>query len=761
MLATDTRFAAGYLNAIEHLRGPLRSGAIDGTLTVAVDATARVDWTTREPVLVATLRGDLGNARLIVTTTVAGGAAGRLLPPAEFAAWTPRGATLPLFVPAVDSAARTAQPFACALAVQSADGDAAPAAVDPARVAGLLELHVLEGVAGRTAFLLLAEQARVRRTARVLAASSSVATARGNALDRIGAELGLPRFADRLIFDPATKTIVTQTLPAGESDAGYARRLAAFRPFLLPDANGVARTLAAGGIPGATFAETATPFPVALRVVSIGEAAARANFFQYVLQTYLVLLDHNAAADAIMHARFVSPQQRANADALRARLIAGFAPAPQAAISPFLADAFDLAFAARCALLGTATPPALALAHAFDQAAGSRYELGLGCDVANPPQAERDRLVSALSTVATPADRRLAAALGAMRAALAARAPDAAMDWFWRACGMRTVEALDAATVFVSTTAVGPLTIEGVAAVAGGPLALTAVRRSADDAGVDANLARSVAAALAAWTAAGHSAWTALSAADASTAWHASVARPVSDPIGAIIAGADLPAVTAPAFTAAQLALLPVQMLITVRLAAADASPVIGHQAVAIDALRALAGAARAAGVPSMLVLTTASQVNVVFGAYGLPGAGLNVGERGASAIRWSIVPLAGSPPSLAAQGGSCALRGDPGLALLVAVSGARTGATDPYEAGVVLDPHALLDLDGYELAMNVLARACPIGVRINTWQLRQAHVDLDGDGKADPLPPRFAAMYRWYRRRRYLGEGPPSSAGG
>jgi hypothetical protein len=160
-----------------------------------------------------------------------------------------------------------------------------------------------------------------------------------------------------------------------------------------------------------------------------------------------------------------------------------------------------------------------------------------------------------------------------------------------------------------------------------------------------------------------------------------------------------------------------------------------------------------------MLVLSSATDVDVVFAAVGLPGGGVNLGDRTSSAIRWSLVPLAGTTATLEPAGQNCTIAADGAtLALAVAVSGARVGSSDPYEATVVVPDGQLLDLDDYELTINTLGRACPVGTRINTWALRKQHVDLDGDGRADPLTPSLAETYRWYRRGRYRGEGPPGT---
>jgi len=754
-MPTDLLAAAAHRNAIEHLAGPITAGAIDAALQIAATGIVDVKWTTREPlVLVATL-SDLAEQTLTVTATAVG-SDGQLLAPAVFVPWTPRGATVPVFVPAVDPVARTNQSFKLQLAVTNAVGDAAAKAVAAGQISQLIEIRLVEGVMGRMAFLLTAEQQRLRRTMRRLAASRTIATASGDALDRTGADIAVPRFSDKLVYDAATSSIVTQTLPNGEPDADYRRRLTTHRPSLVPNNPGVSGLLARTGVPSITFSEVDTPFPVAIRICAVGANQAVQNLLDNVRQTYLVLLDSSAAANAIHHARMLPPDQLAVIDAQRTRLLAAYAVPANAAVAPFLADALDLAVACRAALLGAGAAK-LTIKRTVDGTAGSRYELGLGCDLTIPATAELTAMTTALGTVAEPADAAVAGALAAMRATLAAHPADAAGAWFWEACGMRTVEQLDATTVYLSSTAVGPLTVEGTAVVDGGPITLEAVRRAADSPDADALLERSVAATATAWTGAGHAAWTSLSAADAATAWTTAVARPLSDPVGEAFAAASLPVVDNPVDTAARLALVPPALLQTVKLAAADATAVLAHNNAAIDALRALALAARGAGVPAMLVLSTATDVLVVFAATGLPGAGVNLGDRSAGAIRWSLVPLAGVGAELMPAGNNCTITASgASLSLAVAVSGARVGSADPYEAAVVIPDAELLDLEDYELTMNTLARSCPLGTRINTWNLRKQHVDLDGDGRPEPLTPSLAETYRWYRRGRYRGEGPP-----
>jgi hypothetical protein len=41
----------------------------------------------------------------------------------------------------------------------------------------------------------------------------------------------------------------------------------------------------------------------------------------------------------------------------------------------------------------------------------------------------------------------------------------------------------------------------------------------------------------------------------------------------------------------------------------------------------------------------------------------------------------------------------------------------------------------------------------VNTYAIRQDHVDLDGDGNGEPLTPTISKTYRAFRRRRHRGE--------
>jgi len=100
-----------------------------------------------------------------------------------------------------------------------------------------------------------------------------------------------------------------------------------------------------------------------------------------------------------------------------------------------------------------------------------------------------------------------------------------------------------------------------------------------------------------------------------------------------------------------------------------------------------------------------------------------------------------------------------PGIALVVCVAYLRRGLADPYEVRVELPDGAVLDLDQYGYLMNLLEELCPLGVEINTFDLRRNHVSPDG-GPPQFLSGQASRGYTRYRQRRAPGaerHAPPS----
>ena len=117
-------------------------------------------------------------------------------------------------------------------------------------------------------------------------------------------------------------------------------------------------------------------------------------------------------------------------------------------------------------------------------------------------------------------------------------------------------------------------------------------------------------------------------------------------------------------------------------------------------------------------------------------------------------MPLQGPAPEVRPIGSRTTFRAAaPGLSAVVVIGYARRGLTDPYEYRVSLPDDALLSIGQYEFLMNVLGYVYPLGIEINTYSIRHSHVDLDGDGVAEALPPRISRTYRQFRRPRLRGE--------
>jgi hypothetical protein len=92
----------------------------------------------------------------------------------------------------------------------------------------------------------------------------------------------------------------------------------------------------------------------------------------------------------------------------------------------------------------------------------------------------------------------------------------------------------------------------------------------------------------------------------------------------------------------------------------------------------------------------------------------------------------------------------------MVCLGHARRGLADPYEVRVELPQGAVLDRDQFGYVMNVLENLCPLGIEINTAELRRSHVQFGEDGVDQPFLARDASRtYHRYRRRRTVDTDP------
>jgi hypothetical protein len=770
---TDIRVPADGLdpsverNLIDQLEGPYPGTVRRWVVPVADDGTAVVDTTTRHPLLTAVLRRDIGEETVTVRVTTGGSG----LPAAVFAPWSTAGASVPVLVPDTRTEPLVAG-FTATVEVDRTAEDGTVTTLTGAARGDLVELAVVEGTLGRLLYLLGHEKHRLRRAAREVHAYRTLAHARRDALDRIGADLGVARFVDELVHDPATGDVYARRLnaPAVEPDAAYAHRLGLYRKFLLPTPGAVQRLLNGPGEPadpnaglfpdiagGARFTvrETDDRFAVAVRLITVGGDPHRANFLALLRRDRLVRPANTPPNNTVHAARALPASRLAEITALRADLRQSYAFAGAHGIAPPLAHVLDRAGRV-CRALGAGV--VWQVLRAQDDAGGSRYELGLGVDVTPPTAAQvADLRTRVLDTDRAVTGDRTAEAL--IVAARAAGVPTAAADpdlaWLWRACGVLTAHRVSTTVLYLSHLPTRGLLITAPDVVAPGATQPIEARFHAPgDPGGNALLLAGLGAAAADWAAAGQPAWTSMTDAAARTRWASVPVRPTGQPVHQVVAAAGLPSVVDPAPVVAALGALPDELVETIELDAAFSAALVAGQPAAGERLARLVAVLRDNHLASALPLVdNGNRVLLVLSVIGLPQAGVNLAERRATGFRWYTVGLGGGGAEIKAIGSRTVLTAKtPGLVAVVALSYVRTGLTDPYEFRVELPDGATLTLAQYERLMNALSRVCPTGVEINTYAIRRDHVDLDGDGTAEPLRPAVARTFRTFRQRRQRG---------
>jgi len=768
----DGPASAAERNLLAQLEGPYVGTARRAVVPVASDGAAVVDWATRHPLLLAVVRRDLGEESVRVTVTVdPGGPGERALPAATFAPWTEWDAGLPVWAP--DTRADPGvPPFTLRVAAERAAEGASFAPVTGGALGDLVELAVLEGNLGRLLFLAGQEKSRLRQAARQAHAYRTLTHARRDALDRIGADVGVARFDDELVHDGATGEVLARRLPppAVEPDAAYAKRLGPYRRFLLPTPGAVDLLLNGPGGPGDANAglfadlaggarlrlvETDDQFAVAIHLLAVDDPQHLPNLLAQLRRDRLVLPADTPENTAVHHRRRL-PQSRIGAiDTLRESLRRSFAFADTHAIAPPLAQALD-----RAGRVGRAVGATTVwrVTRAQDEAAGSRYQLGLGVDLTPPTTAQAvDLRTKLLDQNRTPSGDATAEAL--IAAARAGDMPDETDDpdlaWFWRLCGLQTIHRATTTTLYLSHLPTRGLVITGPTTIpAGEEQPMEARFYAPGDPDTNALLLEGLTAATAAWTAAGEAPWTTLADDEARARWATVPVRPANQPVQQALGAAGLPMVLDPANVVASLTPFPDELLETLELDGALSAALVAGEQQAADRLARLVALLRANHLAAVLPLVDdADRVLLVVSVVGLPLVGFNLSERLATGFRWYLVGLGGGVGEIRAVGSRTAVRGfAPGLLAVVALSYVRTGLTDPYEFRVELPDGVVLSLSQYERLLNTFLRVCPLGVEINTFGIRRQHVDLDGDGVAEPLLPAVARTFRTYQRRKLRG---------
>jgi hypothetical protein len=771
----DLYRSASLDNVLGDLSGPLAAGAQTTAVTLTNAGRLEIAWTPLRPVVLGVLKRSLNLESVTVAVTVDPGGAAKVLPPVTFKSYSETGVALPLYVPPIAAGAETVPAFTLAIQVSVTQESGAVAVLTAVQAVTYLSFSVLEGNTGKMLYLLTSEKARIRREARQAAAMKLLATARLDALDRIGADLGVPRFQDDITYDTKKGEVLTviltdgSGLPTLEPDADYARRLGLYRPFQLSSRPRVLEILNGPGAAGDNNAglisglglksrflaqDQDNPFALAFRIVGVGTGTPRDNFLGYVRSDILVWLPNTAAANTAHSVRYLPIAEQAEVTALRNRLQSAYTFPANAAVAPMLADTLDR-LGRMLAALGFGSKPTIARAQ--DATAGSRYELGLGVDLKSLSNADLDSLVAAVNKVARPttADAEaesLIVAARAMPPASSASDPDG--NWLFSICGFQTVHRLDPATLYLSHLPMLGLQVDGPTSVAVGKTGdFEAHFYPADDPAINAALSAGLQAAAAQWVASGEAAWAQLTPPQQTTAWSQAIAQPSNAPSLEAFAAAGLPPIPTPAGLIASLGNVPADMLATISLNAAFGNLIRAGDPTTIPRLRNLVKILSTHGLVSAVPLVTSTnQVVVVISVLGLPRVGVNIGERRTSGFRWYAVPLGGGA-SVKGFGSTTTLTASAaGAVALVCLGYVRQGLADPYEVKIDLPQGATITLKEYEFLMNTLQQVYPVGVQINTYAIRQNHVDLNGDGVPEPLRPAVFKTYRAFQRRRLRG---------
>lgn len=728
--------AASLIAASEELIGPLSDAVRPTPLPWGEAATFDTGAPTRYPVLLIRLLVDLGDESLTAAAVVNGVNA----PSMTFAPWSEHGSSLLMCVPATDPGGVAARVTGTVSATRTAT-DGTTSGLAAAAVTDLFTVDLVEGVLGRLTLVLLSEKPRLRRQARELRAARVLDHARLGTLDRIGADLGVPRLRDEITWDAATKQVSTQPLPGGEADHDFRARLRVLRGMRLPSPVWIdARTNGAGAPsdPGAGWLadvgfgarlgvdETANPLLVAFRIVDPTRGEGRTQLLEAIRRVHLVW-PAGSPGDAIHNARMVSPSAAPRTAKSRAALTALSLPTGQP-VAPSVAGAL-------ARLLDLQTQLGVQVyAHAVSgqhDDGGSRFELGLGVALQAPAAATVDQAATAAKA---------ATAAGTLDAGLQPRgsADDPIASWLLAAVGLRTAHVLADGTVYASPMSAGGLVVD-VTPGPGGPSPLTLTARlEGPDTSHDGPIAQIVSALLPdGISPLADAAATALVAGMKPTAPNAGV--------DGALAALDLPRVTNVVDVQQRLAKVDARDYIVVDLGPAMTAAVVADHAKLGDLIEV---AARGGASSALPFLTAAGTIALVLGVVDLPMAGNNLSSRHTVAYRWQVHGLVDRTVRLNPAIGPSTTLTVPGqgVSVVACVAYVRTGGNDPYEWRPALPDDAVLTLRQYEHLMNVVELATPVGVRADTWEIRRRHVSVDGSATPTPLNPRAARTYHRYR---------------
>jgi hypothetical protein len=731
----------------EALAGPLAAGARTDMLAIDNMGNVTLESGLWEPMLLVAPVGDLDGSTIDVGATINN----TPLPTVHFAPWSEARSFLPLFLPT------TAIPAAGVKLTLTAKLDGV--AIQTSELRNRLCIQVLSGRFGRLFYVLHAETPRIRRLLRTVARIRSLSGAEGAMLDRMGQELAVPRFSDRI----ATAGGVIITEEQREDDASYRSRLRIYRPFVMPTRGYVEGLLNAKGplnpgdppaTPRFEIDEEDNPFSIALRLVSVAATEADAVKARHNYQAYLrdtVLID---ATSATPPERKLPQTRRRQQDALRDRLKAFLKFAgPSSAMAPALANALDRAAVATAALNIALR---LEVLRAQEDDGGSRWELGLAAEIVAPAQAELDALAQKaraidLATIAEPRTRSLLTRLKAT-------APDAGgnAEWFFGAMGMRTVHPTAPGRLMLSHFSTRGLIVtgDGDFAAGGQPAPFGASLLAPNDEASNAALSFALSGGSAGWTG-GQPPWSRVADAGIPAAI-ADLQLPAAA-MGNRLRALGLPTDFAVDHFKQALTNYPTSVFALMRFSAAFSTSLAGGNQASWDRLALIVETLARSGVAAAALLReTGAPLTLVASAIGLPLMASNLTARRTAGFVWRTLPVTDGNYSISGAGTRAAFTGGPGIAAIAVVGYARQGLTDPFEYRVTASADTALSIAQYEHLMNLLRHVTPAGVQANTWEIRRSHVVTVPGTAPSPLPPSLTRAFRPFHRPRFTGADAP-----
>ncbi len=738
-------------NSLDHQRdsaaGPLTAAMRTQTLVLSGAAEVTLPSGSYEPLLQIAPLVDLEDETWLVEVVQAAPLAEAV--PLRFAPFSEKDGFLSYLCPKVGADSLLATAITLQLRVRR-NGLLMPAN----QTRRLLHVRFAEGRFAKLLAVTQTETLRTRRLMREISARRTTALAQGAALDQIGRELAVPRLESKISARRGEIVLI----PEPETDVAYRRRLDIYRPFLMPTRAVVLKTLngddsplrRAGAPARFDVLETDNPFMVGFKVFGVGKTASqgkamRAAYLLHLRKTTLIDVTQNVPGDRKMSS---THRRTENEMRLRLRNALDFETASTRQMAPWLAQAFDRAVRVAKHI---GVDPVFKIVRAQDDGGGSRLELGLAAEIHEWPTARVQELRTKIMAGPPSDDPSVQGILATLQKA------NLTADnghWFFTACGFRTVLPLKGDLLLLSHISMGSLTVDGGDGFERGAARLGTAFSAAildDGTQLDAALANALSGGPTGWPV-GVADWTVVTPAqqNASLAGAEFADVPQADAFAAMGFGklADYAAFVQ------SLRTYPAHAVRVLKLNAGLTAILNRNDGTATDRLGLIADTFGAMGAASLMLLKSGAGLVLVVSSIGLPQLGTNIGPRRSSDFFWGATTISGGQTETRGQGTKTLIKavGD-GVYAASTLAYSRIGATDPFEWRITLPHDAAITLEQYEILMNMLGRMFPVGVEINTWDIRRRNVTLDGL-TTTPLSPRLSRSFRPFHRPRFNGTG-------